>query len=152
VRRLGHGGLSDCKRIMAATCPLLFRSLLHEPQLTKVRAALSEPFNDFPVEYDYLARKVRGTDPDALYEILYSEVAPVCFTNLVAAVPPVWTGFDPDILRESIEERLAARERNWFRREFDKRHPSLSQTRPTKTPNPAPQIQQDLPRRPRRGR
>jgi hypothetical protein len=94
--------------------------LLTEPELTKVRAALSEPFNDFPVEYDYLARKVRGVDPDILYEILYSEVAPVCFTNLVAAVPPVWTGFDPDILRKSIEERLAARKRNWFRRQFDK--------------------------------
>lgn len=94
--------------------------LLTEPQLTKVRAALSEPFNDFPVEYDYLANKVRGVDPEILYSILYSEVAPVCFTNLVAPVPPIWTGFDPDILRESIEERLEARERNWFRRQFDK--------------------------------
>jgi hypothetical protein len=44
----------------------------------------------------------------------------VCFINLVAAVPPVWTGFDPDILSASIEERLAARECNWFRRQFDK--------------------------------
>lgn len=26
----------------------------------------------------------------------------------------------PDKLRKSIEERLAARERNWFRRQFDK--------------------------------
>ncbi|POR65460.1 DUF7079 family protein [Pseudomonas syringae] len=95
-------------------------NLLNEPLLTKVRAALSEPFNDFPVEYDYVANKVRGVDPKILYTILYSEVAPVCFTNLVAAVPPVWTGFDPDILKESIEERLAARERNWFRRQFDK--------------------------------
>ena len=93
---------------------------LTEPQLTIVRAALSEPFNDFPVEYDYVADKVRGVAPEILYEILYSEVAPVCFTNLVAAVPPVWTGFDPDKLRQSIEERLAARERSWFLRQFDK--------------------------------
>jgi hypothetical protein len=93
---------------------------LTEPQLTIVRAALSEPFNDFPVEYDYVANQVRGVTPETLYEILYSEVAPVCFTNLVAAVPPIWTGFDPDKLRKSIEERLAARERNWFRRQFDK--------------------------------
>jgi len=94
--------------------------LLTQPQLTTIRAALSEPFNDFPVEYDFIADKVRGIDPDVLYEILYSEVAPVCFTNLVAAVPPVWTGFDPEALRESIEERLAAREHSWFRRQFDK--------------------------------
>ncbi|WP_426201153.1 DUF7079 family protein [Pseudomonas sp. TWP3-1] len=93
---------------------------LSEPQLTDVRAALSWPFNDFAVEYDYIANSVRGVDPDVLYEILYSEVAPVCFTNLMTPVPPVWTGFDPDLLRASIEERLAARERNWFRRQFDK--------------------------------
>ncbi|PCR94481.1 hypothetical protein CP336_21560 [Pseudomonas fluorescens] len=93
---------------------------LSEPQLSEVRAALSWPFNDFPVEYDYIADKVRDIDPDVVYEILYEEVAPVCFTNLVAAVPPVWTGFDPDLLRVSIEERLAARKRNWFRRQFDK--------------------------------
>lgn len=93
---------------------------LAEPQLTEVRAALSEPFNDFPVEYEFVASKLRGFDPEMLYEILYSEVAPVCFTNLVAAVPPVWTGFDPDLLRQSIEQRLSARERNWCRRQFDK--------------------------------
>lgn len=115
------GWLSSCEIIglrARKVCELGHH--LTKPQLTKVRAALSEPFNDFPVEYDYLARKVRGVDPDILYHILYSEVAPVCFTNLVAAVPPVWTGFDPETLRESIEERLAARERNWFRRQFDK--------------------------------
>jgi hypothetical protein len=93
---------------------------LTEPQLTEVRTALSEPFNYFPTDYDYVARKVEGVDPDVLYEILYSEVAPVCFTNLAAVLPTVWTGFDPDSLRASIEERLAARKRNWFRRQFDK--------------------------------
>jgi len=94
--------------------------LLTEPQLTNVRAALSWPFNDLPVEYDYVAAEVRGIDPDVLYDILYSEVAPVCFTNLLAAVPSVWTGFDPDSLRIMIEQRLAARESSWFRRQFDK--------------------------------
>ncbi|NTZ95291.1 hypothetical protein FCH79_08135 [Pseudomonas koreensis] len=37
---------------------------LTEPQLTKVRAALSEPFNDSPVEYDYVANQVRGVTPE----------------------------------------------------------------------------------------
>ncbi len=91
-----------------------------EPQLTKIRAALSEPFNHFPTDYDYIAREVKDVAPEVLYEILYSEVAPVCFTNLAAVLPTVWTGFDPDSLRASIEERLAARKRNWFRRQFDK--------------------------------
>ncbi|MGE8185346.1 DUF7079 family protein, partial [Pseudomonas mandelii] len=45
---------------------------LTEPQLTDVRAALSEPFNYFPTDYDYIARQVKGVDPDVLYEIFYS--------------------------------------------------------------------------------
>ncbi|MDZ3829085.1 DUF7079 family protein [Pseudomonas monsensis] len=93
---------------------------LTEKQLTNVRAALSEPFNHFPTDYDYIARQLKGVDPAVLYEIFYSEVAPVCFTNIAAALPTVWTGFDPDWLRIEIEERCAARQRRWSRRQFDK--------------------------------
>jgi hypothetical protein len=93
---------------------------LIEPQLTDVRAALSEPFNYFPTDYDYIARQIKDVDPDVLYEIFYSEVAPVCFSNLSAVLPTVCTGLDPDWFRVRIEERLAAREHNWLRRQFDK--------------------------------
>ncbi len=93
---------------------------LSQPELTNIRVALSDPFNDFPVDYDSIAEQVRGVNLEILYEILYSEVAPVCFTNIAAAVPTVWTGFDPDSLNAMIEERRVAREKNWFRRQFDK--------------------------------
>ena len=93
---------------------------LNEPQLTRVRDALSEPFNHFPTDYDYVVRQLKGVDPAVLYKIFYSEVAPVCFTNIAAVLPTVWTGFDPDWLRSEIEERLAARRRNWFRRQYDR--------------------------------
>lgn len=93
---------------------------LNQSELTKIRVALSDPFNDFPVDYDYIASQVKGVDPQTLHEILYSEVAPVCFTNIAAALPTVWTGFDPDSLNAMIEERRAARKNNWFRRQFDK--------------------------------
>lgn len=93
---------------------------LSQSELTKIRGALSDPFNDFPVDYDYIANQVRGVDPKTLYEILYSEVAPVGFTNIAAALPTVWTGFDPDSLNAMIEERRTARKNNWFRRQFDK--------------------------------
>ncbi|AZD66017.1 hypothetical protein SAMN04489802_4375 [Pseudomonas chlororaphis] len=93
---------------------------LSEPELTKIRTALSDPFNDFPVDYDYIAKEVKDVDPDVLYEVFYSEVAPVCFSNLAAVLPSVWTGFDPDWLRARIEERLEARKCNWLRRQFDK--------------------------------
>ncbi|QXH53479.1 hypothetical protein KSS94_10340 [Pseudomonas fakonensis] len=94
--------------------------LLSEPKLTAVRAALSEPFNDFPTDYDYLASELEGVDPEVLYEIFFSEVAPVCFTNIAAVVPTVWTGFDPDSLRVAIEARLKARASSWLRRQFDR--------------------------------
>jgi hypothetical protein len=94
--------------------------LLIEPELTNVRAALSEPFNHSPTDYDYVAGRLKGVDPAVLYEIFYSEVAPVCFTNIAAVLPTVGTGFDPEWLRAEIELRLAARRRNWLRRQFDR--------------------------------
>lgn len=54
------------------------------------------------------------------YDILYSEVAPVCFTNIAAAMLPVGTGFDPGSLNIMIEGRLATRENSWFRQKLDK--------------------------------
>lgn len=93
---------------------------LTRSELIKIRTALSDLFNDYPVDYDYIAEQVKGIDRHTLYEILYSEVAPVCFTNIEAAVPSVWKGFDPDSLNAMIEERLTAKNNNWFRRQFDK--------------------------------
>ncbi|WP_122690708.1 DUF7079 family protein [Pseudomonas viridiflava] len=93
---------------------------LSKPELTAVRAALSEAFNDLPTDYDYIAHELKGVDVDTLYEIFFSEVAPVCFTNIAAAVASVWTGFDPDSLSEVIEARLGGRERSWVRRLCDR--------------------------------
>jgi hypothetical protein len=93
---------------------------LSEAKLTEVRTALSDPFNDFPVDYDFIVEQVKDVEPKVLYEILYSEVAPVCFSNIAAAVPSVWTGFDPASLNTMIEQRLAARRNSWIRRQLDK--------------------------------
>ncbi|MGX5217569.1 MULTISPECIES: DUF7079 family protein [Pseudomonas] len=94
--------------------------VLSPHERARIRAVLSEAFNDLPVDYDYLAEQVKDVDPKVLHEILYSEVAPLCFSNLAAPVPPVWTGFEPDSLNAMIDQRLAARERHWLRRQFDK--------------------------------
>ena len=93
---------------------------LKEPRLSAIRVALSDLFNDFPVDYDAIAQAVRDIEPKILHEILYSEVAPVCFTNNAAAVPSVWTGFEPESLNAMIEARLAARKNSWIRRQTDK--------------------------------
>jgi hypothetical protein len=94
--------------------------LLSGQKLSAVRVALSDLFNDFPANYDYITGEVKDVDSETLYEILYSEVAPVCYPNIAAAVPSIWTGFDPDSLNTMIEERLAARRNSWIRRQFDK--------------------------------
>ncbi|WP_277374871.1 hypothetical protein [Pseudomonas sp. AA-38] len=93
---------------------------LNEPRLSAIRVALSDLFNDFPVDYDAIAQAVKDIEPKILHEILYSEVAPVCFTNIAAAVPSVWTGFEPESLNAMIEARLAARKNSWIRRQADK--------------------------------
>ncbi len=94
--------------------------LLSEQKLAEVRTVLSDFFNSFPVDYAYIVEKLKYVPPETLYEILYSEVAPVCFTNIAAAMPSVWTGFDPASLNAMIEERLRARKNSWARRQADK--------------------------------
>jgi hypothetical protein len=94
--------------------------LLNEQKLAEVRTVLSDFFNSFPVDYAYIVEKLKDVPSETLYEILYSEVAPVCFTNIAAAVPSVWTGFDPASLNAMIEERLRARKNSWVRRQADK--------------------------------
>lgn len=94
--------------------------LLTEQKRTTARVALSDLFNDFPVDYDAIVQEVKDIEPKILHEILYSEVAPVCFTNIAAAVPSVWTGFEPESLNAMIEARLAARKNSWIRRQTDK--------------------------------
>ncbi|SDP83072.1 DUF7079 family protein [Ectopseudomonas guguanensis] len=94
--------------------------LLSQSKRTAARVALSDLFNDFPVDYDAIVQEVKDIEPDILYEILYSEVAPVCFTNIAAAVPSVWTGFEPESLNAMIEQRLIARKNSWIRRQADK--------------------------------
>src|SRR5471030_2762468 len=52
--------------------------------------------------------------------ILYSEVAPVCFWNLETPVPPVWTGFEDDSLLSEIDQALNARAASRVSRAVDK--------------------------------
>lgn len=100
--------------------PLVLGHTLKEPRLSDARVALSDLFNDFPVDYDAIVQELKDIEPEILYEILYSEVAPICFTNIAAAVPSVWTGFEPESLNAMIEARLAARRNSWIRRQTDK--------------------------------
>jgi hypothetical protein len=84
-----------------------------------IQIALAEAFVDSVVDYASIAERIRGYDLKVVEDILYTEVAPVCFSNLETPVPPVWTGFKDEWLLDEIAKELKARENSWLRRSFD---------------------------------
>jgi len=89
-------------------------------QRADIRWALSDAFVDNEVDYAYIAERIKSYDLKIVEDILYSEVAPVCFGNLETPVPPIWTGFKDEWLLDEIEKELRARQRSKMRRTFDK--------------------------------
>lgn len=95
-------------------------SILTPEDKAKIQIALAEAFVDNEVDYAYIAERIKSYDLKIVEDILYSEVAPVCFGNLETPVPPVWTGFKDEWLLDEIEKELRARQKNRIRRAFDK--------------------------------
>lgn len=93
---------------------------LSPAEKASIQIALAEAFVDSAVDYASIAKRIRGYDLKVVEDILYSEVAPVCFSNLETPIPPVWTGFKDDWLLSEIEKELQARSRSGTRRVFDK--------------------------------
>ncbi|RON57776.1 DUF7079 family protein [Pseudomonas frederiksbergensis] len=93
--------------------------LLTATERASVQIALAEAFVDSAVDYAYIAERIRGYDLKVVEDILYSEVAPVCFSNLETPVPPIWTGFKDEWLLDEIAKEVAARENSWLRRNVD---------------------------------
>lgn len=90
--------------------------ILTDADRARIQIALAEAFVDSAVDYGSIAERIRGFDPELVEHILYSEVAPVCFSNLETPVPPVWSGFQDEWLLNEIAEELQARETSWLRR------------------------------------
>lgn len=95
-------------------------SILTPEDKAKIQIALAEAFVDNEVDYAYIAERIKPYDLKTVEDILYSEVAPVCFGNLETPVPPIWTGFKDEWLLDEIEKELLARQRSKVRRAFDK--------------------------------
>lgn len=93
---------------------------LSQSELSEIRSALSDAFVDNQVDYAYIAERIKGYDLEKINNILYSEVAVVCHTNLLSVLPQVWTGFDSDSLNTMIEEVFIARKTSWLRRQLDR--------------------------------
>lgn len=94
-------------------------SILTPEDKAKIQIALAEAFVDNEVDYAYIAERIKSYDLKIVEDILYSEVAPVCFGNLETPVPPIWTGFKDEWLLDEIEKELRARQRSKVRRTFD---------------------------------
>lgn len=95
-------------------------SILTPEDKAKIQIALAEAFVDNEVDYAYIAERIKSYDLKIVEDILYSEVAAVCFGNLETPVPPIWTGFKDEWLLDEIEKELRARQRSKVRRTFDK--------------------------------
>lgn len=93
--------------------------ILTPAERASIQIALAEAFVDSDVDYASIAERIRGYDLKVVEDILYSEVAPVCFSNLETPVPPVWTGFQDEWLLTEIAKEISARETSWLRRSFD---------------------------------
>ena len=79
-------------------------------------SALSDVFVDTEVDYGYIARQVAGFDRATVQAAFYQDVAPACYSNMLAPIPPIWTGFDSAWLSATIEQAQAARRNSTLRR------------------------------------
>jgi hypothetical protein len=89
--------------------------LTREEQVT-LWAALSDVFVDNVVDYASVARNLKGYDLSAIETAFFVDVAPACYSNLKAAIPPIWTAFDSAWLAETIDRIHEARRSSSLRR------------------------------------
>ncbi|MCO4198698.1 hypothetical protein M2R28_03230 [Aeromonas hydrophila] len=71
--------------------------------------ALSDLFVDNEVDFELIALVAQGFPVAHVEMVLFEWVAPVCYTNTLAPVSPIWTGFERDSLWVEVQ-RLLARE------------------------------------------
>ena len=93
-------------------------------------AALSDLFVDNVPDYDAIAAVARHFPIAHVETVLFDWVAPVCHANLLTAVPPVWSGFAPEPLRQAIaEHRRRASDAGRFRKLIDRLRQNLLRRR-----------------------
>ncbi|MGU5541667.1 DUF7079 family protein [Aeromonas hydrophila] len=69
--------------------------------------AQSDLFVDNEVDFELIAQVARSFPLAHVEMVLFEWVAPVCYTNTLAPVPPIWTGFERDSLWAEIQCLLA---------------------------------------------
>lgn len=86
----------------------------------KIWSALSDIFVDNEVDYKSIADAIKPYKKSSVEKIFFTEVAPVCYSNMQAPIPPIWTAFDISWLESEINKMLMAREAKMTRRLRDK--------------------------------
>lgn len=79
---------------------------------------LSDLFVDNEVDFEYIARVARAFPIAHVEMVLFEWVAPVCYTNTLTPVPPIWTGFERDSLWLEIQSLLAEEAKAGFARKL----------------------------------
>jgi hypothetical protein len=72
-------------------------------------AALSDLFVDTNVDYKHIAGVAKNYSVEEVEFALFERVAPVCISNMLAPVPPVWWYFDKEQLVADIESLVKKR-------------------------------------------
>lgn len=91
-------------------------SVLTRDERIRLWSALSDAFVDNEVDYAAIARQLAGFDRATVKAAFFEDVAPVCYSNLQAPIPPIWTAFDSTWLAETIRSTQEARRTSAFRR------------------------------------
>lgn len=84
-------------------------STLTRQEQVRLWAALSDVFVDNVVDYACIAKSLGGYERSVIEAAFFVDVAPACYSNLQAAIPPIWTAFDPAWLAGTIDRIHEAR-------------------------------------------
>lgn len=95
-------------------------SVLTRQEQTRLWSMLSDVFVDSVVDYASVARQLSGYERSAIEAAFFVDVAPACYSNMQAAIPPIWTAFDSAWLADTIDCIHEARRISPFRRLRDK--------------------------------
>jgi len=94
--------------------------ILTKQEQVRLWTALSDVFVDNTIDYTYIAKSLVGYERSVIEKAFFIDVAPACYSNLQAAIPPIWTAFDSTWLAETIDRIHAARSSSSLRRLRDK--------------------------------
>lgn len=95
-------------------------SVLTRAERVRLWSVLSDAFVDNQVDYASIARQLATYPRDTVETAFFEDVAPVCYSNLQAPIPPIWTAFDSTWLAETIEGIHQTRQASALRRWRDR--------------------------------